>query len=236
MNPFSAALLDYHNGDESAAFVMLRDDGFRQRVPVSVFFSKEDFPPLEAHALELCQGHVLDIGAAAGRHSIHLIQKGFQVTSLDILPETEIILRKRGVTRIITSDILTFSGERFDTLLMLMNGIGMVGTLDGLDRFLDHAHEIISPCGRIICDSIDVSVTADPVHVACREQNIASGQTPGQQRFTMTYGDVTGYPFDWLHIDFPALSLHAGKAGWNAGLVDSEGNGHYLCQLKEVHI
>ena len=234
MNPFSTALLDYHAGDPSATFVIHRDDGFHQRVPASVFFS-DKFPSLETRALDLCKGHVLDIGAAAGRHSLQLIHKGLHVTSLDILPETEAILRDRGVIRVLTSDILTFTGERFDTLLMLMNGIGMVGTLDGLDHFLRHAHEIISPSGQIICDSIDVSVTSDPIHSAYRQRNLTLGRQPGQQTFTMTYSDTTGEPFDWLHIDFEALSDHSFRAGWHAELIDSEPSGHYLCRLTEIH-
>jgi SAM-dependent methyltransferase len=161
-------------------------------VPASVFFADDEFPPLETRALDLCKGHILDIGAAAGRHSLHLIRRALQVTSLDILPETEAILRDRGVIHVVASDILTFTGERFDTLLMLMNGIGMVGTLDGLDRFLRHAHEITSPSGQIICDSIDVSVTSDPIHSAYRQRNLTLGRQPGHQTFTMTYGETTG--------------------------------------------
>lgn len=226
---------NYHAGDASAAFVIHRDDGFCQRVPASIFFSSGDFPPLEARALDLCKGHVLDIGAAAGRHTSHLLGKGLQVTSLDILPETEAILRDRGATRFIASDILTFAGERFDTLLMLMNGIGMVGTVAGLERFLRHAHEIIAPGGQIICDSMDVSVTSDPVHSAYRQRNLNLGRLPGQQTFTMTYNGATGAPFEWLHIDFGTLSDLCSRTGWHAELMDSEASGHYLCRLTEIN-
>lgn len=235
MNPFSNALLDYHAGDASAAFVIHRDDGFHQRVPASIFFSEDAFPPLEARALDLCRGHVLDVGAAAGRHTAHLLGKGLPVTSLDILPETEVILRDRGATRFIAADILTFAGECFDTLLMLMNGIGMVGTAAGLERFLQHAHEIIAPGGQIVCDSMDVSVTSDPVHSAYRQRNLNLGLLPGQQTFTMTYKESTGAPFEWLHIDFGMLSELCARSGWHAELLDSEANGHYLCRLTEIN-
>jgi predicted protein tyrosine phosphatase/2-polyprenyl-3-methyl-5-hydroxy-6-metoxy-1,4-benzoquinol methylase len=233
MNPFSHALRDYHTGHASAEFMIHRDDGFRQRVPASVFFSQDEFPHLEAHALDLCRGHVLDIGAAAGRHSLQLIDRGLEVTSLDILPETEVILRERGASRIITSDIFALVGERFDTLLMLMNGIGMVGTIEGLDRFLRHAHGIISPGGQIVCDSIDVAITTDPVHRAYRERNVAMGRHPGQQTLTTIYGEITGEPFDWLHIDFKTLAAHCFHTGWHADLIDMEASGHYLCRLTE---
>jgi len=180
MNPFASALSAFHSGDLSAAFVIRRDDGFEQQVSTSIFFSDDKFSALESLALDLCEGRTLDIGGAAGRHSLALIRRGLDVTCLDILPDMEVILRDRGVDQIVISDVFTFSGERFDTLLMLMNGIGMAGTPEGLDRFLQHAHQIIRPGGQILCDSIDVSVTSDPVHAAYRERNLKLGRAPGQ--------------------------------------------------------
>lgn len=224
-------MIDFHEGNDSASFVINRDDGFHQRVPVSIFFADAELPSLERAALDACRGRILDIGAAAGRHSLELIRSGFHVTCLDILPEVEAILRDRGATNVIISDIFEFTGDRFDTLLMLMNGIGMVGTLDRLDRFLAHAHKITSQSGQIICDSIDVSVTSDPVHSAYRQRNISIGRHSGQQTFTMTYNDLTGEPFDWLHIDFEEFSVHASRAGWRADIIEVEEDGHYLSRL-----
>ncbi len=234
MNPFAAALVRYHEGDASSEFVILRDDGFSQRVPASLFFASGSFPALEAQALDLCKGRVLDIGAAAGRHSLELIARGFEVASLDVLPEVECILRDRGAQRVIVADILTYTGDRFDTLLMLMNGIGMVGAPDGLRRFLRHAHQITTASAQILCDSIDVSITTDPGHVAYRRRNLDSGRFPGQQSFTMSGGGIVGEPFEWLHLDFGTLSEFGEEAGWQAELIDLKIDGHYLCRLIRV--
>ena len=232
MKPYGDTLMAYHSGDLSASFEIKRDDGFRQVVPASVFYSEQAFPYLESCALDACNGRVLDIGAGAGRHSLELIRRGFSVTALDILPCFEKILRARGVTEVIISDIFTFSGRRFDTLLMLMNGIGMVGTPDRLDRFLSHAHEITTEDGQIICDSVDVSVSSDPIHVAYREKNIDMGRPIGQQFFIMTY-DNESEPFKWLHIDFTSLQEHCQGTGWEPCLIHEEADGHYLCRLKK---
>jgi SAM-dependent methyltransferase len=231
MNPFSQALAAYHAGDHSAEFLIRRDDGFQQRVPASVFFEGTAFPILEAKSLDLCRGRVLDVGAAAGRHSLELSRRGLEVTSLDILPAMESILRERGIARLVIADVMQFTGAQADTVLMLMNGIGMVGTPDRLDGFLQHAHGLVAPGGQILCDSIDVSVTTDPIHVAYREQNVARGRQPGQQTFTMSYQGEAGAPFDWFHLDFQTLSEYARKTGWQAELLASEPNGHYLCRL-----
>jgi SAM-dependent methyltransferase len=233
MNPFSGALMAYHCGDHAASFTIRRDDGFEEEVPASVFYTDQSFPEIELRGLELCGGSVLDIGAAAGRHTLELIRRGCTVTSLDILPEMESILRVRCANKIVISDVFSFSEQRFDTLLMLMNGIGMVGTFNRLDEFLLHAHKIITNDGQVVFDSIDVAATTDPVHVAYRQKNIELGKPPGRQSFTMTYKTLH-QSYDWLHIDFSTLSEHCQKAGWEPTLIFEEPDGHYLCVLKNM--
>ncbi len=228
MKPYSKCLTDYYKGDLAASFSIVRDDGFEEQVPAWIFFTDKEFSSLETHGLDLCKGHILDVGAGAGRHSLELIRRGFNVTALDISPELETILRDRGIREVIRSDIFSFSDHRFDTLLMLMNGIGMVGNSARLDLFLSHARNITSDDGQIICDSTDVSATSDPVHIAYRQRNLALGKPAGQQSFIMTYKSQRE-PFDWLHIDFPTLEAHCEETGWEAQPVLDEPNGHYLC-------
>ncbi|MCE0521361.1 MAG: class I SAM-dependent methyltransferase [Methylacidiphilales bacterium] len=225
------ALLAYHSGNTGACFTITRDDGFEQAVPVKIFFEDHQFPDMEVHALDLCSGTILDVGAAAGRHSLELHRRGSEVWSLDILPETRQIMSERGLPRPVIGDILSWNERPFDTVLMLMNGIGMVGTPQRLDEFLRHAHRLVSPGGQILCDSIDVSITQTPVHVAYRNKNIERGLYPGQQRFTIKYGDVLGAPVDWLHLDFASLARHCQVAGWSCQLIHQEPDGHYLAKI-----
>jgi SAM-dependent methyltransferase len=233
MESLGEALRAYRSGCKGALFAITRDDGFEQTVPVKVFFDTAQFPHLETRALNLCRGPVLDVGAAAGRHSLELHRRGMEVWSLDVLPETRQIMSERGVPHPIVGDIISWAERSFDTVLMLMNGIGMVGTPQRLDRFLRHAHRLVSPGGQILCDSIDVSITQTPVHVAYRNKNIERGLYPGQQRFTIKYGDVSGAPFDWLHLDFASLARHCQAAGWNCHLIHQEQDGHYLARISE---
>jgi len=214
-----------------AGFTITRDDGFAQTVPVKIFFDTAQFPGLEIRALDLCCGQVLDVGAAAGRHSLELQRRGLTVWSLDILPEALAIMSERGVSRPLVGNILSWAGGAFDTILMLMNGIGMVGTPEHLDDFLRHAHRLVSPGGQILCDSIDVSTTLAPAHVAYRNKNVEQRRDAGQQRFTIKYEDICGEPFDWLHIDFALLSKHSRIAGWNCHLIHQEPDGHFLARL-----
>jgi SAM-dependent methyltransferase len=233
MNPLGMALLAYHSGNTGACFTITRDDGFEQAVPLKVFFEDHQFPNLEVRALDLCFGTVLDVGAAAGRHSLELHRRGSEVWSLDILPETRQIMSERSVPHPVTGDILSWSEHSFDTVLMLMNGIGMAGSPQRLDEFLRHAHRLICPGGQILCDSIDVCITQAPVHAAYRNRNIERGCYPGQQRFTIKYEKVVGDPFDWLHLDFESLARHGKATGWNCHLIHQEPDGHYLAKIIE---
>jgi SAM-dependent methyltransferase len=233
MNPYSRALSDYHSGSLDAAFTIHREDGFFQRVPAATFYESDRFPPLELLALDECRGKILDVGSAVGRHSLELLRRGHMVTSLDVLPEMEGIMKARGLHDVVIADVSEFSGRRFDTLLMLMNGIGMTGSIDGLERFLRHALELVLPGGRILCDSIDVSITTDPRHMSYREINLISGRPEGQQSFTMECDDEEPVAFDWLHIDFKSLARVASSLGWKAEMLHEEYDGHYLCRLRE---
>lgn len=233
MHPFARALSDFHSGNRNAAFIIRRDDGFQQQVPAAPFFDAEHYPRLERRALDECHGSVLDIGSAAGRHSLDLLRRGFKVTSLDVLPEMRLIMEDRGLTDVVIADIFQFGGQRHDTLLMLMNGIGMAGSMGALEQFLLQAHDLVCRGGQILCDSIDVSVTTHPQHVAYRENNVAAGHPAGQQAFIMGHEDEDSVRFNWLHIDFQSLSRVCDATGWEAELLESENDGHYLCKITQ---
>jgi SAM-dependent methyltransferase len=173
----------------------------------------------------------VDVGAAAGRHSLNLLRRGLDVTALDILPEMESILRERGVNQVVITDIVDFNRDPFDTLLMLMNGIGMVGSIERLRSFLRHAHRIVTPGGQILCDSTDVSVTSSPLHVAYRQQNSERGNPLGLQTLTIDYDGIAGKPFHWLHIDFETLAKLSRDEGWDSERIVQDEDGHFLCRL-----
>src|SRR5690554_6141961 len=55
-----------------------------EHIPPEYFFRTEKgMPPIEKKALELCKGRILDVGAAAGSHSLWLQNKGLEVTALE---------------------------------------------------------------------------------------------------------------------------------------------------------
>ena len=147
--PHGAALRDYLNGDTGAEVVVRDENGEAECVPAQVFFrGPGEFSALEDVALDLCGGRVLDVGAGAGSHSLALQDRGLSVVALDLAEEAVEVMRRRGVHDAHRGDIFSWDGEEFDTLLLLMNGVGVVGTLEGLDRFLQVAQRLLAPADR----------------------------------------------------------------------------------------
>jgi SAM-dependent methyltransferase len=220
--PHGAALRDYLAGRLDAEVVVRGEDGEEERTPAKVFFrSAEEFSALDEAALDLCRGRVLDVGAGAGCHSLVLQARGLRVTALDVAPEAVEVMRRRGVLDVRRGDVLTFAGERFDTLLILMNGIGLVGTLVGLDRFLRNVRRLLSDGGQILLDSFDPG-PPDPKRPT---------QYAGEMRFQLEYQGIRGASYDFVFLDLETLRGHALEAGWHCESIWQEDEGHYLARL-----
>jgi 2-polyprenyl-3-methyl-5-hydroxy-6-metoxy-1,4-benzoquinol methylase len=231
MTAFAKALLAYHNGDNTAVFTIIRDDGFSQSVPVSIFFDDQNFTELEEIALSLCKGSVLDVGAGAGRHSLELQRRGLNVTATDIEPLCEQIMTQRGVHSVIISDILNWTGVRFDTVLMLMNGIGMVGCPESLNNFLGNLTNLLNAGGYLLCDSIDVDQTDDPHSCCVPNSQHSSSPLSRSTAFSISYAGYMGKAFKWLHISPKLLQEHCRLAGLTFSVIHEEKDGHFLCRI-----
>ncbi len=225
-------MLAYFRGESSAELMIRRDDGLEDAVPVSHFFREPaEFSPIERAALERCRGHILDIGAGSGLHALSAQSRGFTVTAIDMSHHAVEIMIRRGVHDARCADIFAFFSGPFETLLMLGHGIGMVESLQGLDRFLAHAHGLASRDGQLLLHSVDVRRTDDPRHLAYHEANRQAGRYIGTIRIQFEYRGHTGPPCDWLHVDPETLTERADRAGWVAELVRVEESGEYLARL-----
>ncbi len=232
MQPFGAALRAYWEGDTGAEIVVVRDDGREDRLPARYFFRTEsEFSPVDTRAIELCRGHVLDVGAGSGVHSLVLQLRGKKVTAIDISRDAVAVMTQRGVVDVSCADIFTFSGGPFDTILMMGHGIGMVETIAGLDRFLSVAVRLISPGGQILLDSTEVSLTKEPSHLAYQEGNRRAGRYAGEVRLRLAFRETTGPLWGWLHVDPETLETHAREAGWESEVVVRHGESDFLARL-----
>jgi hypothetical protein len=140
-------------------------------------------------------------------------------------------MSERGVRDALAGSVFSLVGRRFDTLLMLMNGFGLVGHPCGAAAFFEHARNLLSPGGQILCDSLDVRQTTNPIHLAYQETNLCHNRPAGQMRFWIEYCGQRGETFDWLHMDFDSLQNLAQQHGVSAELLAQEEGGHYLARL-----
>ena len=232
MEPFGLALLDYFRGNESATFVVRRDDGLHTTLPAGHFFqAPEDFSDIDNAALGLCKGRVLDVGAGAGRHSLVLQSKGISVTAIDVSPLLVEVMTERDVEDVRCGDIFDYDDGPFDTLLMLGHGIGVVETVAGLDRFLEHAKSLLADDGQIVLDTCDVRKTDDPTHLAYHEASRQAGRYIGEIRVQIEHQGKVGPPCGWLHVDPETLEERAKRAGWGFELIREEPSGDCLARL-----
>ncbi|MGE0628262.1 MAG: class I SAM-dependent methyltransferase [Hyphomicrobiaceae bacterium] len=230
-SPHGAALLDCFRGDASATLICYQD-GIRDDVPAA-FWLRETIDPLEAHALNLCRGRVLDVGAGAGVHSLELQRRGIDVTAIDIASECVVIMRERGVRKAEVADLYAFDGGPFDMILCLCNGLDKVGRLADLPRFLGRMRELLAPGGQLITDSFDLRIGADAARLADMARKEAAGRYFGEVDLQFEYKGHSGAPFSVLHIDYETLARIAKRDGWQCELIVSDGS-HYLAhaQLK----
>lgn len=230
--PHGRALLDYFNGDREATIVVRSDLGEQDEMPAAVFFrSPEDFFPFDLAALARCRGRVLDVGACTGVHSLYLQERGFDVCAIDVMPQAVEIMRARGLrdARLATMDDLR--DERFDTILMMMNGIGILGTLGGLDRFLRDVPRLLRPCGQILLDSGPPSLVGNPDDPAVQMRVGDEGQYYGEAWIELEYRGEKGPPFRELYADAETLSEHAEAAAWEVDIIHVDEHGGYVARL-----
>jgi SAM-dependent methyltransferase len=230
--PYGLGLQAYHSGQSEARLIIRRDDGLEVPLPASHFFRPPvEFSPIELAALERCRGHVLDIGAGSGLHSLVLQTEGMAVTAIDISPEAVEVMAQRGVRDVRCGDILGFPGGPFDTLLMLGHGVGIVEDLPGLDRFLAHARKLVRDNGQLLLHSLDVRQTEDPKNLAYHESARRAGRYIGEIRLQMEYEGEVGPYCGWLHVDPQTLRERAGPVGWRCETILVQEGGDYLARL-----
>ncbi|TGE24811.1 methyltransferase domain-containing protein [Hymenobacter aquaticus] len=232
-DPVGHAMLAYLNGNKHAALTVHSNVADEEPLPASYFFrTLWEMPELERTALEECRGRVLDLGAGAGCHSLELQSRGFTVKAIDASPGAVQVLQARGVTQAACHDLFALSAapaEHYDTLLMLMNGLGLVGTLDGLQRFLQEAKHLLAPGGQILATSSDISYLYEDEEGALVIN--LNGPYYGEVEYYMTYEGETGEPFNWLFADAGLLQDYADEAGYQVEFIDEDDSQQYLVRL-----
>jgi len=223
------AIADYHKSKKASELRVFSPMFEEDEIPLTTLFrSYKSMPEIERKALDLAKGRVLDVGAGAGCHSLVLQERGMDVTAIDISPLSVETMKERGVKKVLEQDFFTLEGQ-FDTILMLMNGIGIVGTLDRMPEFFKQLDKMLAPEGQVLCDSSDISYVFETEDGIIEMPDDMSYY--GEHSFQMQYKDTIGEPFDWLYIDADTLKQKAGRYGYAVEVVAEGEHYDYLARL-----
>lgn len=227
---FGIAFLDYLKGEHNADILVNTDIAEDEKLPVRYFFRGfDEMPEWEQLVLRKCLGRTLDVGAGAGSHALYLQQQGIEITALDISPGSVDCMKKRGIKDAVNHDFYSWKSEPYDTLLFLMNGLGIAGKTDHLVAFFRKAKSLLAPGGSIYCESTDLLYLYTDGHGAAYID--LTGKYYGEIQYTLQYKDVVGEPFDWIFLDFDNLQHYASEAGLSSELIYQGEHHQYIAQL-----
>ncbi len=229
-DPIGQAIADYFVAGSAPDIQVKTSYTDGETLSPTVFFRNEaEMPVLEATAIALCRGKVLDVGAAAGRHALILQQKGLDVVALEQSTLAAEVMLKRGVKNVVCADVLKYNMKGFDTVFILMNGTGIGQTIAGLKKLLLHLRKLLNPGGQILIDSSDISYLFEEEDGSVWI-DLANSNHVGEVEYELTYKNHFTR-FKWLFVDFDTLSNVAQKVGLKAKKVAEGEHFDYLAQL-----
>ena len=252
MDPMGRAIADYFKTKKASKLRLFSPMFEEDEIPLPTLFrSYKAMPEIEKKALDMAKGKVLDVGAGSGCHSLVLQQRGMDVAAIDISPLAVETMREQGVKKVAEQDFFTLDGQameqrepssllewpsrdrvrrsQFDTILMLMNGIGIVGTLERMPEFFKQLDKILAPGGQVLCDSSDVSYVLEDEN-GIIEYPDTDGYY-GEVSYQMQYKDTIGEPFLWLYIDANTLKRVADENGYAVEVVAEGEHYDYLARI-----
>ncbi|NNF26436.1 MAG: hypothetical protein HKN73_04330 [Gemmatimonadetes bacterium] len=226
--PFGRALRAFHQGDVEAVLDLRWDPGEAASVPVATFFA----PPgrgtyVEVAALQRAKGRVIDVGAGSGRFGLAIQARGQPVLGLDTLADAVAVMRARGLDAR-RGRVEDCAGAGADTVLVMMNGTTLAGSLAGLAPFLHSLKTGMTAHGRILIDS------TDPDHPAVEWEAPGDGRAAGELHLQMGFRGSWGAPLPQLFVGSQVLATEARRVGLVLEVVAEDPDGRYLAELTQA--
>jgi SAM-dependent methyltransferase len=222
---FGQLLWAYYQGKEVFG-VLERSDGYISVVLPKTFFSEyEDWALHQRKAMEFVKGRVLDIGCGAGRHSLYLQKKGFDVLGIDVSPLAVKVCRLRGLkkAKVMSIEKAKFRPSSFESIVMMGNNFSLFGSFKKARRLLKKLHSITSEDALIIAETRNPYKTDNPSYLEYYEFNSRRGRMSGQLRNRIRFERYIGKWFDWLMVSKEEMLEILNEIGWKVKeFIDSE--------------
>lgn len=230
-DPMGTAIAEYHRTGRAGTLRVFSSQFDEDEIPVEQLFrTLDEMPAIEQRALAMARGKILDVGAGSGCHALAMQAMGKEVTAIDISELSVEVMRQRGVVDARALDLYDeHFVERFDTILLLMNGSGIIGNMEGMERFFYRMKQLLKPGGRIYMDSSDLKYLFEEEDGSYLID--VAGEYYGLVDFQMQYKQIKGESFDWLYIDFDTLAYYAEQYGFTAEVVCQGEHYDYLAVM-----
>ena len=229
---FGKAMYDFQTNNSPENIITETSISEEDEMSVAYLFrSYNEMPKIEQKALQLVNGSVLDVGCGAGSHSLSLQNdRNLNVISIDISEKAIETCKLRGVKNAKVQNILDFEGEKFDTIILLMNGVGIFGKLENCNKYLSKLKSLLNEGGQILLDSSDIIYMFD-------EDEDGGKWIPsnnnyyGELVFNISYKGEKEEPFNWLYLDYNTLQNAAVANGLKCELILEGEHYDYLAKL-----
>ncbi|TLX74154.1 class I SAM-dependent methyltransferase [Labilibacter sediminis] len=230
-DPLGTACCDFLNGNKKAEITVESNIVEDDILPVEYLFRGfNEMPDLEKKALTLSQGKILDVGAGAGSHALYLQQSNKEVYANEISLLACSVMKQRGIKNILAQDFFSLPTDtKYDTILMLMNGIGIAKETSNLKAFFNHIKKLLTPGGCLLVDSSDIRYLFEDDDGSMLIN--LNDSYYGEITYRMNYNGVKGSAFKWLFIDDELLRFYAEQNGFNMEKVADGSHYDYLAKL-----
>jgi SAM-dependent methyltransferase len=231
---FGKAILDFQTNTSPENMITSTSISDEDEMEVAYLFrSFAEMPTLEQKALQLTKGRTLEVGCGAGSHGLYLQnERNIDVHSIDISENAIAACTLRGLKKTEVIDVLNIENEKYDTILLLMNGTGIFETLERTSIYLQKLKSLLNPNGQILIDSSDIIYMFDEDEDGGKW--IPSETYYGELTFTLQYKNETEAPFPWLYMDYNTLQNAAIANGLQCQLVLEGDHFDYLAQLTHL--
>lgn len=225
------ALANFQKGEGEPTLKVLCNKAEDETYDLAYFFrTYEEMPETEKRALDLVRGKTLDVGSGTGIHAKILQKKEIEVKAIDISPYSTELAKEQGIKNAVCENFYEVKNEKYDTLLFLMNGIGLVETVEGFETFFKKCDELLNVDGQIIFDSSDLIYLLEEEDGSYKVN--LNDAYYGEVEFQVEYDYVKGETFPWLFIDFENLAFYAEQYGFEAELMYEDEHYNYLGRIQ----
>ncbi len=230
-DPMGQAIADYHKKGRADKLIVSSPDFDDDEIPVSQLFrTYAEMSSIEQTALRLARGKILDIGAGSGCHSLALQGMGKNVEAIDISALSVQVMKERGIKAEQRNFFSPTWATTYDTLLLLMNGAGIIGKVEEFSRFFERIKQLLSPEGYVLMDSSDLRYLYEEEDGSFLID--IAGDYYGELSYSMQYKKTKGKPFLWLYVDFETLSYYASQYGFKATCIEQGAHYDYLAKIE----